>query len=147
MNELRIKKARFDSRERTALLMVRSPRHGKVAACLIGCNSVMHAAPVSDDDATKAPFFAQHIFEQPCIVRAIRAVHLVVGAHEHHRMRKLDYALKCRQIQLSHCALVSLRVVGKSLVLLRIQREVLDARPHAHGLHALHESRAHLTCE
>ena len=67
------------------------------------------------------------------------AVHLVVGGHEHGRVRGLEGDLEGAQVQLAQGALVDDRVDHHPRGLLVVRRVVLRAGGHPLGLDAAHE--------
>ena len=69
------------------------------------------------------------------------AVEFVVRRHDHPRLRALQDGFKLTEIDLAQGALVDDAVREEAGVFLRVAGKVLDARPHALGLDALHHRR------
>ena len=97
----------------------------------------MYRTPVRDNKALETPLFAQYLSQQPVVLRAVNAVHLVVGAHHRPRLGELHHPLERRQIDLPQGALVDLCANPKSIILLVVCGIVLQRRTNPLALGAL----------
>ena len=105
-------------------------------------DAVVDRAPVGHHEPVEAPLVAQHLGEQPVVLRRVGAVDLVVGAHHRPRPRLLDDALEAGQVDLAQRALVDVGRDAQPVGLLVVGRVVLDRRADALALQALDERRA-----
>ena len=102
--------------------------------------------PVARHEPREAPLVAQHVGEQCTIDVHVLAAHPVVGSH-HGVGSGIDNCLEMRQINLVQHMLVNRHVDLETLVLHRVQREVLHASHHvrleATGHGGSHPARQH----
>ena len=102
-------------------------------------NPVGHRAPVGHHQPVETPLLAQHLGEQPPVLGGVRAVDLVVGAHDRPRPGGGDHVLERGQVDLAQRALVDLGVDAEPVGLLVVGGEVLDAGAHPLALQPLDE--------
>ena len=105
-------------------------------------HAVVDRAPVGHHEPVEAPLVAQHLGQQPVVLGRVRAVDLVVGAHDRPRPRLLDDALEAGEVDLAQRALVDVGRDAQPVGLLVVGRVVLDRRADALALQALDERRA-----
>ena len=102
-------------------------------------NPVGHRTPVGHHQPVETPLLAQHLGEQPPVLGGVRAVDLVVGAHDRPRPGGGDHVLERGQVDLAQRALVDLGVDAEPVGLLVVGGEVLDAGAHPLALQPLDE--------
>ena len=107
-------------------------RHLKVETGTKGRGPVMHGAPVRHDQTLITPLTAQHVGQQPAVLRSIHPVELVVGAHDGPGFGVLDYILEGGQVYLAQGALIDVGADPETIGLLVVGSEVLQGG--AHGL-------------
>ena len=107
-------------------------RHFEVESGVEGGDAVVVGAPVAHDDAFEAPFVAQHIGEQPAVLRGVHAVDAVVGP----RLGGLDDVLEGREVDFAQRALGDVGGYAQAVGLLVVGGKVLERGAHALGLHA-----------
>ena len=134
-------------REALELHVERAAGHHEVAAGLKAADPVVHGTPVGYDRAVKAPVGAEDVGEQRLVVRAVHAVHGVVGAHDGGGPPLAYGDLKAAEVQLPERAIVHDAVGGKALVLLAVAGEVLETGARALGLDAADEGGGELARE
>ena len=120
-------------------------RHLQVEACLQRLDAVVDGAPVAHHEAVEAPIAPQHLGEQEVVLAGVRAVHLVVGAHDRPRPCARDDLREAPQVHLAQGALVDLGVPAHAVGLLVVGREVLHGRADALALDAPHQRAGQLT--
>ena len=115
-------------------------RHLQVQTGVERGHTVADRAPVGHDDALEAPFAAQHVGEQPTVLRGEHAVDLVVRAHDGPWLGGFDDVFEGRQINLAHGARGDRGADAQTVGLLVVGGEVLQRGAHALGLHALDDA-------
>jgi hypothetical protein len=102
-------------------------RHLQIQASAQRRDPVVHGAPVGNDHAVEAPLLAQHVGEQPPVLRGVLAVDLVVGAHHQPRPGRGDDVLERREVDLPQGPLVGVRADPHPVGFLVVRGEVLHA--------------------
>ena len=111
-------------------------RHFKVEAGVEGCHAVMIGAPIAHNDALEAPLVAQHVGEQPVVLRGVHAVDAVVGAHDGPWLGGFDDVFEGREVDLAQRPLGDVGADAQAVGLLIVGGKVLERGAHALGLHA-----------
>ncbi|GAB4057498.1 hypothetical protein GCM10028775_61060 [Catellatospora paridis] len=112
--------------------------HGQVETGAYGGDAVHDRAPVGHDQAHEAPLVAQHLREQPVVLRGVHPVDAVVRAHDGPRLGLLHDPLERAQVHLAQGALVDVGADPHAVGLLAVDREVLERRADAPALQAAH---------
>ena len=115
----------------------------QVHAMLGGLEGVVHAAPVADHHAVKAPFPAEDLVQQDLVGAQVLVVIEVVGSHHGPGVALLDRRLEGRQIDLIQGTVVHDGVRDMAVHLAVVQGEMFHAHGNAVGLHALHVRNDH----
>ena len=139
--------ARFDRGDQRHITHPEVWRHLQIQAAPQRSDPVMNRTPIRNHDAVRSPLVAQHLGQQPTVLRAVRAVQLVVGAHHRPRVGAGDDALEGWQIDLPQCALIHLRADPQPVVFLVVGRIMLERRPDAEALNTLHHRGGQLARE
>ena len=87
----------------------------------------MNTAPVADNHTGEPPLLSQHLCQQVLVLRAPLAVHLVVRSHQPPGVGFTYGHLKRPQVYLVHSAVCDAHVDRSAIVLLIVQRIVLQA--------------------
>ena len=119
--------------------------HLEIQAGPDALHPVVHSAPVRDDEALKAPVVAQHLRQEPLVVRRVGSVDLVVRAHNGPGLGLLDRRLKGREVDFPDGPLVGLRGDAHPAGLLIVQGEMLDGCADMLRLDTLDVGRRHLS--
>lgn len=122
-------------------------RHLQVEAGFERGGTVGHRAPVADHQAVETPLAAEYVGQQPAVLAARDAVDTVVRTHDGGRPSRGDDVLERGQVDLAQGPLVHLGTDPKTVRLLAVDREVLERRAHAEGLHTVDPGRADAPCE
>ncbi len=117
--------------------------HFEIEAAFQSRDTIVHRAPIGDDEAFQAPFLLEDFGEQMRLFRAIDAIDAVVGAHHRPGLRFLDRDLERGKVDLAEGALIHLSVDGHALIFLIVGRVVLERRPHSPALDAVDEAGRH----
>ena len=125
------------------LHIVRAAGHIQVAPCLKSFDSIIHSAPIGNDQAVKPPIGAKNIRQQHFAVTAMLAVDFIIGAHDRRRVTLLYSKLKGRQIDLAQRSLVHLTVAVHALIFLAVGCKMLERRACAGALHPTDKSSRH----
>ena len=104
---------------------------------------VVHRTPVRHDHAFKAPLFLEHLRQQVMVLRSVRAVQAVIGAHHRPGLGFLHRVLERGEVQFVQRAFVNLRVDGETLFFLVVGSEVLQRRANALALYAVNQASRH----
>ena len=96
---------------------------------------VVDAAPIGDDHAGERPVAFENVVQQILVVAAMLALIFIVGTHDRPGAALLDGRLESWEVNLMQCPVVDHDVVIQSVLLLVVQREMLDAGGHAVLLH------------
>ena len=137
--------ARTDRLDDLPVVEAAGGRHLKIQAGFHTRHAVRDGAPVAHHIAFKAPLPAQHLSQQPGVFRGKDAVDAVVRAHDRPGLFLLDGGLKGGEVDFAQCALIHVGARAHAPVLLRVDREVLDAGAHVPALDAVDQGRGHLT--
>ena len=108
---------------------------------------IVGTAPVGDHKSLIAPLTAQDLFNQVHALIGIFAIDLVVRSHHGSGPGFVDRHLKTGQVDLPQSALVNDRIHRHAALLLRVDREVLDAGVNALALDSLHVGSRHSACQ
>ena len=111
-------------------------RHFEVEACGQPHDTVVDGAPVAHDEPFEAPVVAQHLSEEPRVLRRVDAVDLVVGAHDRPGLRVPHDPFEAAQVDLAQRPRVDIGRHPHPVVLLVVRREVLERRADALRLDA-----------
>ena len=122
----------------------RTRRHLQVEPSVHPGGAVGDRHPVAHDQTLEAPLGAQDVGERLARLAGVLTVDQVVGAHDRPGLRFGDGDLEAGQVQLPQGALVDDRVEAHPVVLLVVDREVLQAGAHPLGLDAPHQRRRRL---
>lgn len=135
---------RFDD-----ILVVRAAvaGHFEIHTGLDASHSVIHRAPVADDDALEAPFDAEHIREHALVVGKVGAGKTVVGAHDGRGLFCFDDVLERGKVYLSERAFVHDGVDAHAEMFLIVGAEMFEGYADAVFLNAVHPCRTHSACE
>ncbi len=115
----------------------RGPRHLEVEPGAQRGGAAVAAVPVAHHDAVEPPLAAEHVAEQPRVLRAERAVEPVVGGHHAAHSGPSHGRLERREVHLAHRLLVDLGRDRRPLDLGVVGDEVLDAGGDAGALDAV----------
>ena len=113
-------------------------RHFKIKTAAQRGDPIMDSSPVGDHQALETPLVAQHLGEQPVMLRGVAAIDLVVGTHDRPGLRELHDSFERREIDLTQRPLIDFRADAKSIVLLVVGRIVLQRGTHPLTLGAAH---------
>ena len=132
-----------DDPRRHACLGLRA-RHLEVEAGGDRGHARIHRSPVRDHGTLEAPLVAQHLGEQPVVLRGGDAVDPVVRAHHGPRLLAPHDPLEGGKVDLAQRALVDLGAHRHPVGLLVVRGEVLEGRADPGRLQAAHPRGAEL---
>ena len=111
-------------------------RHLQVKACLDSGNTAADSTPVGDHRTTETPLTSQDVGEQEAAVADRHPVDRIVGAHHRPGLGVLDDAAEAAQVDLVQGSGVDVGADAHPVVLLVVQREVLQRRTDPTALQA-----------
>ena len=117
--------------------------HLEVEAVVGRGHAVVGCVPVGHQNALESPLAFEHLEIEELVLRGVDAVDQVVGVHHRVHVGLGDGGLKGGQIDFAHGALVDIDVDVVPVVLLIVERVVLDGGDDALRLHALDVGHDH----